>query len=98
LRQRLLRELAAPLFALDGERLRAQLSFRLFLRARLQHACRRRGWLPLGPRYRDLSSAFASLSRERIGTLVRGVLAERELFQSAGVPCQQLAVLLEAVP
>jgi hypothetical protein len=98
LRQRLLRELAPPLFAGEPGRPRWRLSFRLFVRARLQHACRRRGWLPAGPRYRDLSSAFAALSRERIGTLVRGVLAAHELFQAAGLPCRQLAALLEAVP
>ena len=98
LRSRLLRELAPTLFVRDGERLRYRLSFRLFLRSRLQHACRPRGWLPAGPRYRDLTTAFAALSRERIGTLIRGLLASREVFQTAGVPCAQLATLLEAAP
>jgi hypothetical protein len=98
LRERLLRALAPELFARDGERFRSHLSFRLFLRSRLQHACRRRGWLPSGPRYRDLPTAFAALSRERIGALVRGIATAREVFQPAGVPCQQLAALLEAAP
>lgn len=95
---RLLRALAPELFAQDGVHFRSRLSFRLFLRGRLQHYCRRRGWLPSGPRYRDLPAAFAALSRERIGALVRGLLAARETFQAAGVPCQQLAVLLESAP
>ncbi|MGH7168793.1 MAG: hypothetical protein ACRELG_00755 [Gemmataceae bacterium] len=98
LRSRLLRELAPALFVREGERFRYRLSFRLFLRSSLRHACRRRGWLPAGPRYRDLTSAFAALSRDRIATLIRGLLAAREVFQTAGVPCVQLAALLEAAP
>jgi hypothetical protein len=98
LRSRIVQEMAPALFVRDGEHFRYRLSFRLFLRSRLQHACRRRGWLPAGPRYRDLTSAFAALSRERIGTLVRGLIASREVFQTAGVPCAELATLLEAAP
>jgi hypothetical protein len=98
LRDRLLRELAPELYVRDGERLRYRLSFRLFLRSRLQHSCRQRGWLPAGPRFRDLPSAFAALSRERIGTLVRGLLAARDVFQPAGIPCQQLGALLDTMP
>ncbi|HEY7310292.1 MAG TPA: hypothetical protein VH643_13090 [Gemmataceae bacterium] len=98
LRDRLLRAMAPDLFAHDGTHFRNRLSFRLFLRSRLQHYCRRRGWLPVGPRYRDLPSAFAALSRERIGALVRGMLSAHDVFQAAGVPCPQLAVLLESAP
>jgi hypothetical protein len=98
LRDRLLRAVAPELFARDGERFRHRLSFRLFLRARLQHYCRERGWLPAGPRFRDVPTAFAALSRERMGALVRGLLASRDVFQAAGVPCQQLGVLLETLP
>jgi hypothetical protein len=98
LRDRLLHALAPELFARGGEGFRYRLSFRLFLRSRLQHYCRQRGWLPGGPRYRDLPSAFAALSRERIGTRLRGMLAARELFQAAGVPCRHLAALLETTP
>jgi hypothetical protein len=98
LRDRLLRSLASELFSQDGTHFRHRLSFRLFLRSRLQHYCRRHGWLPAGPRYRDLPSAFAALSRERIGDLVRGMICARDVFQTAGVPCQQLAVLLESAP
>jgi hypothetical protein len=90
--------MAPDLFAHDGTYFRHRLSFRLFLRSRLQHYCRRHGWLPGGPRYRDLPSAFAALSRERIGVLVRAMLSAREVFQAAGVPCPQLAVLLESAP
>jgi hypothetical protein len=98
LRDRLLQTLAPEFFAREGEGFRYRLSYRLFLRSRLQHFCRRRGWLPAGPRYRDLPTAFAALSRERIGTLLRGLLASREVFQAAGVPCQHLAALLETAP
>jgi hypothetical protein len=98
LRDRLLRALAAELFAQQGGHFCQRLSFRLFLRSRLQHSCRQQGWLPAGPRYRDLPAAFAALSRERIGTLVRGMLSAREVFQAAGVPCQQLAILLDSAP
>jgi hypothetical protein len=98
LRDRLLRALVPELFARDGEGFRYRLSFRLFLRSRLQHYCRQRGWLPSGPRFRDLPSAFAALSRERIGTRLRGMLAARDVFQAAGVPCRQLAALLETAP
>ncbi|HTU22158.1 MAG TPA: hypothetical protein VMG10_29230 [Gemmataceae bacterium] len=98
LRFRLVQEMAPALFVREEERFRNRLSFRSFLRGRLQYACRRRGWLPAGPRYRDLTSAFAALSRDRIGTLVRGLLAGREVFQTTGVPCEQLATLLEAAP
>lgn len=98
LRSRLLQELAPTLFVRDGQRFRNRLSFRLFLRSRLHHACRQRDWLPTGPRYRDLTSAFAALNRERIGELIRGLLVGREVFQTAGVPCAQLATLLESAP
>ncbi len=98
LRERLLRALAPELFARAGEGFRYRLSFRLFLRSRLQHYCRQRGWLPAGPRFRDLPTAFAALSRERIGTRLRGMLAARDVFQSAGVPCRQLTALLETAP
>jgi hypothetical protein len=98
LRDRLLRAVAPELFAREGEGFRYRLSFRLFLRARLQHYCRERGWLPAGPRFRDLPTAFAALGRERIGALVRGLLASRDVFQAVGVPCQQLGVLLETLP
>lgn len=98
LHDRLLRVLVPELFAKEGERFRYRLSFRLFLRSRLQHCCRNRGWLPAGPRFRDLPSAFAALSRERIGALVRGMLAARDVFQAAGIPCQHLTVLLETAP
>jgi hypothetical protein len=98
LRDRLLRTLAPELFAREGEGFRYRLSFRLFLRWRLQHYCRQRGWLPAGPRFRDLPSAFAALSHERIGIRLRGMLAARDVFQAAGVPCRQLAALLETAP
>jgi hypothetical protein len=98
LRDRLLRALAPEVFDRLGEGFRYRLSFRLFLRWRLQHYCRQRGWQPVGPRYRDLSSAFAALSRERIGICVRGMIAARDVFQAAGLPCQHLSVLLETAP
>jgi hypothetical protein len=75
----------------------------------LHALARQYGWTcPDSPAYADmpdellaflcLASAFAALSRERIGTLIRGLLAAREVFQTAGVPCTQLAALLEAAP
>jgi hypothetical protein len=65
---RVLRGLAPGLF--DAERYREQLSYRLYLRARLKRYCRRRGWQPAGPRYRTLSAAFAVLSRKQIGRII----------------------------
>jgi hypothetical protein len=96
-RRRLLVELAPQLFAREGDRLCHHLSFRLFLRARLQHYCRQRGWLPLGSKYADLVAAFAALSRERMGIIVRGLLETPQTLE-AGVPREQVADLLATTP
>ena len=66
---RLLRGLVPDLF--DERRFRPRLSYRLYLRARLKHYCRRRGWRPAGPAFQDLATAFAALSRDRIGRIIR---------------------------
>jgi hypothetical protein len=57
----------------DGEHFRGRLSYRLYLRARLKHYCRRRGWRPAGPTFHDLATAFEALSRQRIGDIIRGM-------------------------
>jgi hypothetical protein len=68
---RLLLWMSADLFRRREDGYEYRLSFRLYLRARLKDYCRQRGWAPAGGAYRDLDTAFANLSRERIGAVVR---------------------------
>lgn len=78
---RVLRWVAPELFIPDGDVYQYELSFRLFLRGALKEYARRRGW------YRDddeFDSGFESLTRERIGEIVREEFAkiEPEVFNS----------------
>lgn len=95
---RLLRDLAPRLFEKNADGYHCHLSFRLYLRARLQDYCERQGWLPVGPRFYDLTTAFAALSRERIGEVVRcevEKLERRHQAESVGVSSGEVYTLLQ---
>lgn len=53
-----------------------QLSFRLFLRARLKEHCYRQGWVSTEEEKTSLEKAINRLSRERIGAVVSAALEE----------------------
>jgi hypothetical protein len=100
-RDRLLLWLAPECFVTDGRRPHFELSFRLYLRARLMDYCRRKAWRPGGGR--DLESAFRALDRQRIGDIVREAVeeaarAEHEAPALAGVPLAQALQWLQAAP
>jgi hypothetical protein len=102
-RDRLLLWLAPECFVTDGKQARFELSFRLYLRARLKDYCRRRNWRPAGPRYRDLETAFRALDRQRIGDVVREAVeeaarAEDEAAALRGVPLVQALQWLQVAP
>ncbi len=102
-RDRLLLWLAPECFLTDGERARFELSFRLYLRARLKDYCRRQGWHPAGPAARDLETAFRALDRQRIGDIVREAVeeaarAEEQPAALVGVPLAQALQWLQAAP
>jgi hypothetical protein len=73
---RLLLWMSADLCRRSQDGYEYRLSFRLYLRARLKAYCRQRGWAPAGGAFRDLDTAFANLSRERIGAVVRQAVQE----------------------
>jgi hypothetical protein len=102
-RDRMLLWLAPECFVTDGRRAHFELSFRLYLRARLKDYCRRKNWQPAGPRYRDLESAFRALDRQRIGDIVREAVeeaaqAEDQAPALVGVPLAQALRWLQAAP
>jgi hypothetical protein len=77
-----------------------QLSFRLYLRARLKDYCRRKGWRP-ARKDGDLEAAFRALDRERIGEVVRDAVQEvvhAEAAAPAGVEPLQVLQWLKAAP
>jgi hypothetical protein len=97
---RLLAWLAPECFATEGQQPRFDLSFRLYLRARLRDYCRRKGWRPPS---RDLESAFRTLDRERIGDIVRETVeeaarAEEQPPALIGMPLAQALQWLQAAP
>jgi hypothetical protein len=98
-RDRLLTWLAPECFRAD--RPRSELSFRLYLRARLKDYCRRKGWRPDGAR--DLDAAFRELDRDRIGDIVREAVeeaarAEEQPPALVGLPLAQALQWLQAAP
>jgi hypothetical protein len=100
-RDRLLLWLAPECFVTDGRRPHFELSFRLYLRARLKDYCRRKSWHPAGQR--DLETAFRALDRQRIGDIVREAVeeaarAEHEAPALVGVPLAQALQWLQAAP
>lgn len=97
-RERMLQQLAPKLFEPKGEQYPYHLSYRLFLRARLLHYCRRRGWQPSGARYHDLASAFDALSRERIGEIIRQELVAAKMLAGVVDASRQVLELLETAP
>jgi hypothetical protein len=102
-RDRLLLWLAPECFLTDGRQPRFELSFRLYLRARLKDYCRRKGWAPAGPRYHDLETAFRALDRQRIGDIVREAVEEAarvedEAAALVGVPLAQALQWLQLAP
>ncbi len=100
-RDRVLLWLAAECFLTDGRRAHFELSFRLYLRARLKDYCRAKGWRPAGPRYRDLETAFRALDRQRIGDIVRAAVEEAARAEEpalVGVPLAQALQWLQAAP
>ncbi|HKI34195.1 MAG TPA: hypothetical protein VKA46_20250 [Gemmataceae bacterium] len=102
-RDRLLLWLAPECFVTDGRRPHFELSFRLYLRARLKDYCRGKNWQPAGPRYRDLETAFRALDRQRIGDIVREAVeeaarAEDQAPALVGVPLAQALQWLQAAP
>jgi hypothetical protein len=68
---RLLGWLTPELFERASGGYAQQPSFRLYLRALFRGYAEGKGWTPHGPRHADLGDAFAALTRERIGELVR---------------------------
>jgi hypothetical protein len=102
-RDRLLLWLAPDCFLTDGSRAHFELSFRLYLRARLKDYCRRKGWQPAAAKARDLETAFRALDRERIGDIVRETVeeaarAEEQPPALIGVPLAQALQWLQAAP
>jgi len=101
-RDRLLLWLAPECFVTDGRRSHFEMSFRLYLRARLKDYCRGKSWQPAGPRYRDLETAFRALDRQRIGDLVREAVEEAARAEEApalvGVPLAQALQWLQVAP
>jgi hypothetical protein len=100
-RDRLLLWLAPECFVTEGRRPHFELSFRLYLRARLKDYCRRKGRHPAGQR--DLETAFRALDRQRIGDIVREAVeeaarAEHEAPALVGVPLAQALQWLKAAP
>jgi hypothetical protein len=100
-RDRLLLWLAPECFVIDGRLAHFQLSFRLYLRARLKDYCRRKGWQPAAGR--DLETGFRALDRQRIGDIVREAVeeaarAEHEAPALVGVPLAQALQWLQAAP
>ena len=94
---------APDCFVTDGRRPHFELSFRLYLRARLKDYCRSKGWQPAGPKCRDLETAFRALDRQRIGDLVREAVeeaarAEHEAPALVGVPLAQALQWLQVAP
>jgi hypothetical protein len=99
-RDRLLSWLAPECFATDDSRPRFELSFRLYLRARLRDYCRRKGWRPAA---RDLETAFRDLDRGRMGDIVRETVeeaarAEEQPPALVGMPLAQALQWLQAAP
>jgi hypothetical protein len=101
-RDRLLLWLAPDCFVTDGRRPHFELSFRLYLRARLKDHCRDKSWRPAGARYRDLETALRALDRQRIGDLVREAVEEAARADAApalaGVPLAQALQWLQVAP
>ena len=101
-RDRLLLWLAPDCFVTDGRRPHFELSFRLYLRARLKDYCRGKNWRPAGARYRGLETAFRALDRQRIGDLVREAVEEAARADAApalaGVPLAQALQWLQVAP
>lgn len=97
---RVLHWLTPELFQSDREGFCYHLSFRLFLRFRLKDYCKQRGWRPAGPRYQDLSTAFANLHRERIGQIVYQAIeeSETEALEQARVSPKQVLQWLTVAP
>lgn len=97
---RVLSWLTPELFEMRANEFCFQISFRRYLCSRLKEYCKQRGWRPVGPRYRDLDSAFAQLRRERIGDIIRQALheAEGEGLAEAKVSSRQVLGLLQAAP
>jgi hypothetical protein len=97
---RVLNWLTPELFQTDGPAFRHHLSFRLYLRYRLKDFCKRRGWRPAGPLYRDLDSAFARLERDRIGLIVYQAIEETAdvSLQEARVSPHQVLQWLQVAP
>jgi hypothetical protein len=70
-RDQVLRWVTPELFEQTRGEFRYRLSFGGFISYRLREYCEQRGWSSRGPNYRDLRTAFASLSPEQIGERIR---------------------------
>jgi hypothetical protein len=95
---RLLLWLAPECFLTDGRRPLYALSFRLFLRSRLKQYCQQQGWLLKGKRATEAEAAFARLSRERIGALIREALSNLSPAEAADIEPAKPLQLLQTTP